>query len=133
MCCMRTCNGQTKVVMASIGANCGFDNNRREGDYRKPSEHISFADTWGGGQDPRISPIHCAYYHTAIDGASRSCSSNVCPTMQDAYMTTDARHNGGVNCGYFDGHVKWNKTSAIYPAAPGDHSKDEMWGLGLRP
>jgi prepilin-type N-terminal cleavage/methylation domain-containing protein/prepilin-type processing-associated H-X9-DG protein len=125
------CGRVDNIVYASIGANCGFDNNRPEEDYRKPAEHISFADTWGGASDPRINPINCPYYYNGYDGGNRSCA-NICPTMADGYMTTDARHNGGINCAFMDSHVKWMKSGNVYPAAAGDHSKDEFWGLGLR-
>jgi prepilin-type N-terminal cleavage/methylation domain-containing protein/prepilin-type processing-associated H-X9-DG protein len=135
MCCMRECIGSKKIVYASIGWNCGFMNQRPEQDFKKPADVINIADTWGGGQDPRVNPINCPFYYNGYDGGSRSCA-NCCPGWDPAgswpWLITDARHNGGVNCGYFDGHVKWGITQNVYPHDPGDHAKDEMWGLGLR-
>ena len=120
-------------IYASIGWNCGFDNNRREGDYRKPAEHISCGDTWGGGDDPRINPINCPMYYQRYDGGGRSCA-NSCPSIStDPWLITEARHNGGLNAGYLDGHVKWGSYQALYPSnRTTDSSRDEMWGLGLR-
>jgi len=124
-----------QIIYASIGWNCGFINTRPETDFKKPAETIVCADTWGGGNDPRVNPINCPYYYQGYDGGSRSCS-NACPgyspTGSWSWLIPQARHNGGINCGYFDGHVKWQKIENVYPNVPGDHSRDECWGLGLR-
>jgi len=129
------CNWVNAVIYASIGWNCGFDNQRPETDYRKLAEHIVTADTWGGGNDPRINPINCPMYYNRYDGGSRGCA-NTCPVCDPndswAWLVPNARHNGGVNVGYGDGHVKFQKEENVYPATRTDATKDEFWGLGLR-
>jgi len=121
-----------QIIRASIGWNCGFVNTRPETDFRKPAETIICADTWGGGNDPRVNPINCPMYYQRYDGNSRSCA-NTCPTVSTHPWLVDwARHNGGINCGFFDGHVKWLREENAYPSSPTDASKDELWGLGLR-
>jgi prepilin-type N-terminal cleavage/methylation domain-containing protein/prepilin-type processing-associated H-X9-DG protein len=127
--CRRGPNGR---IIASLGWNCGFVSTRPETDFAKPSGTIVCADTWGGGDDPRVNPINCAIYYQRYDGGGRSCS-NSCPTMTThTWLEPNARHNGGINCGFFDGHAKWAKIASIYPADGNDASKDEFWGLGLR-
>jgi prepilin-type processing-associated H-X9-DG protein len=72
-------------------------------------------------------------YYNRYDGGSRGCA-NSCPSIStDPWLITEARHNGGLNVGYLDGHVKWQSYQAAYPAnRTTDSSKDEMRGLGLR-
>ena len=41
-------------------------------------------------------------------------------TGGSAYRRVDSRHNGGLNVGFVDGHVKWLACNAIEGAAPGD-------------
>jgi prepilin-type N-terminal cleavage/methylation domain-containing protein/prepilin-type processing-associated H-X9-DG protein len=38
--------------------------------------------------------------------------------LHPEYKTNAAPHNGGVNCVYADGHVKWNQVSTILPPYP---------------
>ncbi|MBM3473384.1 MAG: prepilin-type N-terminal cleavage/methylation domain-containing protein [Armatimonadetes bacterium] len=117
MCCKRPCIGATKIVYASIGFNCGMAHVRRDSEVTNAAEFITFADTWGGGQDPRVNPYHCAAASDYVMGGTRGCP-NQCPSIQDdAWLRTDARHNGGINTAHFDGHVKWERIETIYPSS----------------
>jgi prepilin-type processing-associated H-X9-DG protein len=117
-----------RIIYASIGYNCGMANARREHDVREPADFIIFTDTWGGGTDPRINPIHCGAASNRIDGGSRSCT-GVCPRLEEGWPVSDARHNGGINCAHFDGHAKWEKIEKLYfqSDADMDATKARHW------
>ena len=115
-------------IYASIGYNCGSASGVREGDIRRPAEMIVMADTWGGGTDPRVNPMNCSRARQDTTGETLGCAgSGRCPTVSEAWLVAEARHNEGLNCGYADGHAKWQKYSNVYPGNANDASKGRHW------
>jgi len=115
------------IIYASIGYNCSGANVARESDIKRPAEMIIMADTWGGGSDPRVCPMNCPRARADTHGGSYGCMSGRCPTIADVWPVTEARHNEGLNCGYADGHAKWQKYHSVYPADANDSSKGKHW------
>jgi len=125
------CNRQNDAgrIYASIGYNCGSANGCREAEIARPAEMIIIADTWGGGTDPRVNPMNC---RTArwdhVNPARTDCNDYRCPNFVDhTWLIPESRHNEGLNCGYADGHVKWQKYQTVYPASPNDATRGQYW------
>jgi prepilin-type N-terminal cleavage/methylation domain-containing protein/prepilin-type processing-associated H-X9-DG protein len=116
------------IIYASIGYNCSAGNVARESDIARPAEFIIFGDTWGGGSDPRITPMNCPRARADANGGSYGCMSGRCPNLVDhPWLIPEARHNEGLNCGYADGHAKWQKYMTVYPGSPNDGTKGRHW------
>jgi len=114
--CRRGPNGR---IISSIGFNCGMANQRKDSDVSNASDFIVFADTWGGGDEPRVNPYNCPMASNVAQGGTRSCPKN-CPAIQsDPWLIDHARHNEGLNTAHFDGHVKWEKYQNVYPNVRG--------------
>ena len=97
------CGGAGAYRPWDYGFNCAYLSGRALGDVGRPSETIIYADMWGGG-DWRVSPVNWN-------------KSNRC------WGTAD-RHNGGINCAFVDGHVKWYKEANVWSNTP---ATDAMW------
>ena len=116
-------------LYTSYGYNCGSANAVREGDIRRPAEMIIVADTWGGGDDGRVSPMNCARARWDYTDPTRNdCASGRCPNLVDhTWLVPESRHNEGLDCGFADGHAKWYKYQTVYPASPNDQSVAKYW------
>jgi len=114
------------------GWNCGAtgkalcNHNTGIGEYKEPATLIILGDHWnswwfdangGAYGDGRI----CHW-----GGMSCWDGTNRCPL---ASAQEPARwHNDGGNYAHADGHAKWYKPDAIFPATSTDSSRDRFWG-----
>ena len=90
-----------------------------QGVIRYPSELIVLADSCHGmGETWRM---------TFPDApGSWSSSPNKCTVAQER-NPDHARHNGGCNFGYADGHVKWGKSTDVYGKMTTSPDRERCW------
>ncbi len=69
--------------------------NRSLGDFTFPAEYVILYDSTSNG-----------YHHSRSN-----CTCTDGPWAGQRYMAP--RHNDGSNCGYIDGHAKWNRPDAL--------------------
>lgn len=92
-------NRQVGVCPSNVTYRCGYG-------WNYP--HMPYRTRYGGGRG-------LAYYQLPAE-VMVFCDSNnyywvYCPThypnWRDGYCAVSDRHNGGANCGFLDGHGKW--------------------------
>lgn len=112
-------------MQTSYGYNCSVShkalcNGAASIDRSKtPAEKIWVGDGWkGSNNDGRLNPANVDWCGTALAG---------CWGMATWAGWLGSVHNDGMNCGYLDGHAKWQKPSSIYPANATDTVRINYW------
>lgn len=86
----------------------------------EPAQVIWVGDGWrGSANDGRLNPVGLNW-----------CTAgqlDACWGMATWAGWLGTVHNDGMNCGYLDGHVKWQKPDAIYPANATETTKIYCW------